>query len=110
MMLIDSEKLRKVANYVAASQAVIEKQASQEKALKEGTTKVADALVRVGLLSEHLRDKKAAELAEDPAGMCAEVEKLASTESKAASLGKGIEADSDKPATADEVFVDRLMR
>ena len=112
MMLIESDKLRKTANYVAAAQKVIEKQAATEAALREQAPEVADALVRQGLLSEHLKAAKTQAFIDNPAELCSAVHEMASQDNSQ-SLGSGSSEAQTKEASqqsANDVFVERLMR
>ena len=109
-MLIESDQLRKVANFVSAAQKVIEKQASDDSALREQAPKVADALVRQGLLSEHLKAAKAQTFIDNPAELCSAVQDMAAQDNQ--SLGGGVEPQAKEASqqTADDTFVERLMR
>jgi hypothetical protein len=110
MMLIESDNLRKVANYVAAAQKVIEKQAAQDAAVREKAPEVADVLVRQGLLSEHLKAAKAQAFINDPVELCSAVQDMAAQDKQ--SIGGGVEQPQTKEASqksANDVFVERLM-
>ena len=111
MMLIGSDKLRKVANYVAAAQKVIEKQASVDATIREKAPEVASALVRQGLLSEHLKASKVQAFIDNPASLCEAVQEMAANE-HSQPMGGGVSTPQEKAAShksADQVFVDRLM-
>jgi len=109
LMLVDSEKLRKMANYVAATQKVIEKQAAVEGALTEKAPQVADILVREGLLESNLKESQVAEFVENPEILCTAVEKVASLDKRAVEMGTSVESMPIESKSANDVFVDRIM-
>jgi hypothetical protein len=112
MVLMDSDKLRKIANYIAASQEIIRKQASQEAGLRERVPQVIDTLVGQGLVSQHLKASKTDELVENPVELCGEVEKVAALTLRKP-VGEGVDGEFDKEAghaeTANELFERRIM-
>ena len=110
MLLIESGKLRKIANFVAAAQEVIQKHAATEKALQSKAPEIVDTLVRQGFISEHLKESKVKSLVDNPVELCDAIEKMAALE-PAPSLGQPAvkEAAAKTEKTADQVFVDSLM-
>lgn len=98
MVMVESDKLRKVANYVATCQALLKKHAATEGAIRLRAPKVVEAMVNSNLVSTHLKDAKVAEFVESPEAMCEAVEKMASLTGERKPTGKGVDAPMEKDA------------
>ena len=107
-VLFDTDKLRKVVQYVGQTQPILEKVAAQETAMAARIPEVVDTLVRQGLLSPHLKAAKAKELSNNPVGILDLLEKTAALV-VTKSLGSGNGEAVDKVKSANQVFEDRLM-
>lgn len=99
MVLVEADKLRKVANYVAASQEVLKKQDAMDEALRVRAPQVVDALVSQGLISSHLKASKVNAFIENPVELCDAIEKVASlTSVERRSTGQGVDGPLEKGA------------
>lgn len=109
-VIYDSDKLRKVVDYVGATQAVLSKVAQRDKALAERAPQVVNALIAQGLLSPHLKEAKVKALIDNPVEILETLEKTAALVVPV-SIGTGdVKSASVKSPSADQVFEDRLMR
>jgi hypothetical protein len=67
MIPVRSDLVRQTSQYVEAAQGLISKQAETEAAIKQAAPGVVDALVRQGLVHEHLKEATVREFCESPA-------------------------------------------
>lgn len=108
MVLVDSNLLRKVATYVANTQALIEKQATNEQAIRNSASKAVDALVSQGLVTAHLKSAKVEQFVTEPSRMCEAIEKTAALIT-VKPIGGGETIDDQSDNSADAVFVRGIM-
>jgi hypothetical protein len=110
-MLIDSSKLRAIANFVAGAQDVIRKHAELEKALSDKAPQLVDILIRSGQVSQHMKEAKAKSIVDNPEALCEAITKIAEFE-PASSIGQGVTlptGDSELvEKSADKVFEEGL--
>ena len=102
MVVVEAGVFRKVANYVAASQEIIQKHAAMEEALRARAPKVVDTLASQGLVSTHLKSAKAEEFVNNPVELCEAIEKIASLGAPVKATGYGVEAPVEKSASSQE--------
>lgn len=109
MILVDLDKLRKMAVYVGATQEVITKHAALEDRLRSIAPTLVDVMVQQGHLSTHLKESKLQSFVDNPQVMCEDMEKIASME-PAPSIGSGVnEIKEASVRSADQVFEDGLF-
>ena len=109
-VLYDTDKLRKVAEYVGAAQSTLDKVAQSEAAIATRAPQVVDTLIAQGLLSPHLKEAKVKALINNPAEILETLDKTAALVAPVA-LGNGDEKSAELSApSADEAFEARLMR
>ena len=109
-VLYDTDKLRKVAEFVGAAQSELSKVAQRDEALASRAPAVVDTLIAQGLLSPHLKEAKVKALISNPAEILDTLDKTAALVAPAA-LGTGDEKSAEHIApTANQAFEDRLMR
>ena len=105
MMLVESSKLRKIANYVGEAQDIIQKHSSLVGKLQSVAPELVDSLVRQGQLSTHRKESKLKSIVDNPEELCEAITKLASLES-APSMGAGVDKSASVPPqeTSDAIF------
>ena len=103
----DTEKLKKVAQYVGASRKIIEKAASDEAVFNKRVPQVVAAMVEQGLVSPHLKEAKIKALLNNPTELLETIEKMAELV-PAPSMGSGSEKVEER-ADANSVFENRLF-
>ena len=109
-VLYDTDKLRKVAQFVGAAQSELDKVAQRDSAIAARAPQVVDTLIAQGLLSPHLKEAKVKALINNPAEILETLEKTAALVAPV-TLGNGEEKSAEHmDPSADEVFENRLMR
>jgi len=103
------DKLRKVVDYVGATQPMVEKQAQQEEALARKAPEVVEMLVQQGLLSPQLKEAKVRALVSNPIEILETLEKTAAM-IVPPNMGSGAQKTAQATEqSSDQVFVDRIM-
>ena len=102
-IIVDSETLKKTANYVAATQPIVEQFATLKGVLAKRASAVVDQMISRGIVSEHLKEAKVQKLVADPAELMEQIEKVASFH-KEASIGTGVPRPMPLEKTANEKF------
>ena len=109
-VIYDSNKLRKVVEYVGATQAALAKAAQRDNALATRAPQVVDALIAQGLLSPHLKEAKVKALVNNPVEILETLEKTAALVVPVAIGAGDTKSAVLKAPSANQVFEDRLMR
>ena len=109
LMLVTTDTMRKVAQFIELATPIVKQAAEQEQRLAAAIPQVVDGLVENGHLSPHMKEAKAKEFADNPSSMADALQKIASTANVHTPVGAPAGETKEATQTANEVFVDRLL-